>query len=89
MKSILVGLFIAAFTFGSLGSAEAAGGKFGCSLYYALRLDGTEITYTNISLRNLASKGNMTVEKVEIYQSDGGLAASGRRRGSKLHCPSP
>lgn len=74
MKS-LVRLFVVAFFFGTVGLAQAAGGKFGCSLYYASRLDGAEITYTNISFRNLASKGTLTVEKVEIYQSDGTLAA--------------
>ncbi len=76
MKRIAMSLFAAIFVFGPFGFAEAAGGRFGCSLYYALRLDGTEITYTNISLRNLASKGNLTVEKIDIYQSDGTLAAS-------------
>ena len=56
--------------------AQAEGGAFGCSLYYATRLQGGEITSTNISLRNLASKGTMTVEKIDIYQADGTLAAS-------------
>ena len=74
MKNIVC-LFVAAFFFGTVGLAQAAGGRFGCSLYYASRLDGTEITYTNISFRNLASKGNLIVEKVDIYQSDGTLAA--------------
>lgn len=75
MKKIVVGLFAVTFFAGAFGLAEAAGGKLGCSLYYATRLDGTEITYTNISLRNLASKGTMTVEKIDIYHSDGTLAA--------------
>ncbi len=75
MKSIVAGLCAAIFVFVTLGFAEAAGGKFGCSLYYASRLDGTEITYTNISFRNLASKGTLAVEKIDIYQSDGALAA--------------
>lgn len=75
MKTIVVGLFAVTFFVGTLGLAEAAGGKLGCSLYYATRLDGTEITYTNISFRNLAGKGNLAVEKVDIYQSDGTLAA--------------
>ena len=56
--------------------ARAEGGAFGCSLYYATRLQGAEITSTNISLRNLASKGTITIEKIDIYQSDGTLAAS-------------
>jgi hypothetical protein len=75
MKRIMAGFSLAIFFFlGNPDFAQAAGGKFGCSLYYASRLEGAEITYTNISFRNLGSKGNMTVEKVEIYQSDGGLA---------------
>jgi hypothetical protein len=76
VKSIVAGVCATILLFGTLGFAHAAGGRFGCSLYYASRLEGAEITYTNISFRNLSSKGNMTVEKVEIYQSDGGLAAS-------------
>jgi len=75
MKKIVVGLFTVSFLLGILGFAQAAGGRFGCSLYYASRLEGAEITYTNISFRNLGSKGTMTVEKVDIYQSDGTLAA--------------
>jgi hypothetical protein len=75
MKSIVVGLLVVSFLLGTLGVARAAGGRFGCSLYYASRLEGAEITYTNISFRNLGSKGTMTVEKVDIYQSDGTLAA--------------
>ena len=74
MKSIVC-LFVAAFFFGTAGLAQAAGGRLGCSLYYTSRLDGAEITYTNISFRNLASKGNLTIEKVDLYQSDGTLAA--------------
>ena len=76
MRQIMVGVSLTTlFFFGNVYLAQAAGGKFGCSLYYASRFDGAEITYTNISFRNLGSKGTMTVEKVEIYQSDGGLAA--------------
>lgn len=75
MKSIVVGLLVVSFLLGTLGFAQAAGGRLGCSLYYASRLEGAEITYTNISFRNLGSKGTMTVEKVDIYQSDGTLAA--------------
>jgi len=75
MRQIMVGVSLTTlFFFGNVYRAQAAGGKFGCSLYYASRLEGAEITYTNISFRNLGSKGKMTVEKVEIYQSDGGLA---------------
>jgi len=76
MNKIVVGLFTVSFLLGTLGLAQAKEGTFGCSLYYASRLDGAEITYTNISVRNLASKGNLTIEKVDIYQSDGTLAAS-------------
>lgn len=75
MKSVVAGLCAVILSFGMLGLAQAADGKFGCSLYYASRLDGAEITYTNISVRNLASKGNLMVEKVDIYQADGTLAA--------------
>ncbi|HZY30776.1 MAG TPA: hypothetical protein VFF86_03955, partial [Candidatus Methylomirabilis sp.] len=75
MKSIVVGLLLVSFLLGTLGLAQAAEGTVGCSLYYASRLDGAEITYTNISFRNLASKGTITIEKVDIYQSDGTLAA--------------
>ena len=75
MKWIMVGVFAAGLVMGTVGFAQAAGGRFGCSLYYASRLEGAEITYTNISFRNLGSKGSLTVDKVEIYQSDGGLAA--------------
>ena len=76
MKSSAAGFLFALMFFGILDLAQAAGGRLGCSLYYASRLDGAEITYTNISFRNLASKGTLTVEKIEIYQSDGALAAA-------------
>ena len=75
MKRIVVGLLPVAFVFCASALAQAAGGKLACSLYYASRLDGTEITYTNISFRNLASKGTMSIETIDIYQSDGTLAA--------------
>jgi len=75
MKSIVAGVCATILLFGALGFAQAAGGKSGCSLYYATRLEGAEITYSNISFRNLASKGTITIEKVDIYQSDGTLAA--------------
>ena len=75
MNRIATCLFIAAFLLGACDLAQAAGGKLGCSLYYATRLEGAEMTYTNISFRNLASKGTITIEKVDIYQSDGTLAA--------------
>lgn len=75
MNRIATGLCIAAFLLGACDLAQAAGGKLGCSLYYATRLEGAEITYTNISFRNLASKGTITIDKVDIYQSDGTLAA--------------
>ena len=75
MKRLVVALVVATFLLGTVGLAQAAGGKFGCSLYYATRLEGAEITYTNISFRNVGSKGSLTVDKVEIYQADGGLAA--------------
>ncbi len=77
MKRMMTGFSLATLFFlGNPDFAQAAGGRFGCSLYYASRLDGTEITYTNISVRNLAGKGTMTVEKIDIYHSDGALAAS-------------
>jgi len=77
LKTIVAGFPLAVLLFlGSLDLAQAEGGALGCSLYYATRLQGAEITSTNISLRNLASKGTMTVEKIDIYQSDGTLAAS-------------
>lgn len=76
MKFGAVGLFIFTCFFGTLGFAQAAGGICGCALCYASRLDGTEITSTNISFRNLASQGSMAVEKIDIYQSDGTLAVS-------------
>jgi len=76
MKWTMAGLSLGILFFiGNLDLARAAGGKSGCSLYYATRLEGAEITYTNISFRNLASKGTITIEKVDIYQSDGTLAA--------------
>ena len=76
LKTIVVGIPLAVlFFFGGVGFARGEGGAFGCSLYYASRLQGAEITYTNISFRNLASKGTITIEKVDIYQSDGTLAA--------------
>lgn len=76
MKRIMAGVSLATLFFlGNPDFARAAGGRFGCSLYYASRLDGAEITYTNISVRNLASKGTLTVEKIDIYHSDGALAA--------------
>lgn len=75
MKSIVVGLLVVSFLLGTLALAQAAEGTVGCSLYYATRLDGAEITYTNISFRNLASKGTMAVEKIDIYHADGALAA--------------
>jgi hypothetical protein len=56
--------------------AQAAQGTLGCSLYYATRLEGTEITSTNISFRNLGAKGVMTIDRIDIYHSDGTLAAS-------------
>jgi len=77
MERIIVGVSLATLLFlGNLDLAQAVEGTVGCSLYYATRLEGTEITYTNISFRNLASKGTLTVGKIEIYQSDGTLAAS-------------
>lgn len=77
MKSVVAGCLLALLPFmSSPDLAEAEGGAFGCSLYYATRLQGGEITSTNISFRNLAGKGTMTVEKIDIYQSDGTLAAS-------------
>ena len=76
MKSVVAGLCAATFVLGSLGFAQAAGGRLGCSLYYASRLDGAEITYTNISFRNLAEKGTLTIERIDIHQADGTLAAS-------------
>jgi hypothetical protein len=75
MKSIVVGLLVVSFLLGTLGLAQAAEGTVGCSLYYATRLDGAEITYTNISFRNLAEKGTLTIERIDIYQADGTLAA--------------
>ena len=76
MKWTMAGLSLGILFFiGNLDLAQAAGGKSGCSLYYATRLEGAEITYSNISFRNLASKGTITIEKVDIYQSDGTLAA--------------
>jgi hypothetical protein len=76
MNRIATSLFIAAFLLGACDLAQAAGGKSGCSLYYATRLEGAEITSTNISFRNLAEKGTLTIEKIDIYQADGTLAAS-------------
>jgi len=70
MKSIVAGVCATILLFGALGFAQAAGGKSGCSLYYATRLEGAEITYSNISFRN-----TITIEKVDIYQADGTLAA--------------
>lgn len=75
MSRIVTSLFAAALLLGAGNPAQADGGAFGCSLYYAIRLQGAEITSTNISLRNLAGKGTITVERVDIYQSDGTLAA--------------
>ncbi len=76
MKSSAAGFLIAILVFGILDLAQAAGGTLGCSLYYAARAQGSEITYTNISFRNLADKGTMTIEKIDIYQADGTLASS-------------
>lgn len=76
MKFGAVGLFAFSCVFGTLGFAQVAGGIFDCALCYASQLDGTEITSTNISVRNLASQGSMAVEKIDIYQSDGILAVS-------------
>ena len=77
MKSIVAGLLLALLSFmSSPDLAWAEGGAFGCSLYYATRLQGAEVTSTNISFRNLAGKGTMTVDKIDIYQADGTLAAS-------------
>ena len=77
MKNIVASFSLTALFFiGSLDVAHAEGGAFGCSLYYTTRLQGAEITSTNISLRNLAAKGTMTIEKIDIYQADGTLAAS-------------
>ena len=77
MKSIVAGLLLALLSFmSSPDLARAEGGAFGCSLYYATRLQGAEVTSTNISFRNLAGKGTMTVDKIDIYQADGTLAAS-------------
>lgn len=75
MKSIVVGLLVVSFLLGTLALAQAAEGTVGCSLYYASRLDGAEITYSNISFRNLAEKGTLTIERIDIYQADGTLAA--------------
>lgn len=77
LKSIVAGFPLAVLLIlSSLDLAQADGGAFGCSLYYATRLQGAEITSTNISLRNLAAKGTIKVEKIDIYHSDGTLAAS-------------
>jgi hypothetical protein len=76
MNRIVTGLFVAALLLGACDLARAAGGKLGCSLYYANRLEGAEITYTNISFRNLAEKGTLTIEKIDIYQADGTMASS-------------
>lgn len=75
MKNVVAALCSVILIVGVLGQAQAAEGKFGCSLYYASRQDGAEITYTNVSFRNLGGKGNLMVEKVDIYQADGTLAA--------------
>lgn len=75
MRRIVTGLFIATFLLATGDPAQAAGGRLGCSLYYATRLEGAEITYTNISFRNVAGKGTIAIEKVDIYQADGTLAA--------------
>ncbi len=61
---------------GGLALAQGAQGTLGCSLYYATRLEGAEITSTNISFRNLGAKGIMAIERIDIYHSDGTLAAT-------------
>jgi hypothetical protein len=75
MKRIAAAWFGTVLALALAGSVQAAQGTSGCSLYYALRLDGAEITYTNISFRNLSGKGTVTVETIDIYHSDGAPAA--------------
>ncbi|MGH7428470.1 MAG: hypothetical protein ACREJ4_08980 [Candidatus Methylomirabilaceae bacterium] len=76
-RTLVVLFTVAALVLGGgLALAQAAQGTHSCSLYYATRLQGGEITSTNISLRNLGAKGTMTIERIDIYQSDGTLATS-------------
>lgn len=77
LRTLVVLFSVATLLFGGgIALAQAAQGTLGCSLYYATRLEGAEITSTNISFRNLGAKGIMTVERIDIYHSDGTLAAS-------------
>jgi hypothetical protein len=61
---------------GRLALAHAAQGALGCSLYYATRLGGAEITSTNISFRNPGTEGAIAIERIDIYHSDGTPAAT-------------
>lgn len=60
----------------SLAFAQGSRGTLGCPLFYATRLKGAEITYTNISLRNLGGKGTVAIERIDLYHTDGTLAAT-------------
>ncbi len=77
LRTLVVLFSVATLLFGGgIALAQAAQGTLGCSLYYATRLEGAEITSTNISFRNLGAKGTMAIERIDIYQSDGALGAT-------------